>query len=107
MVQGSHSTRPAPERCRSCGALVYFCVTQATGSVMPVDVDPVPDGNLVLRLAMRHQTVGKPGKSAAVAPGVAIVESFDETRHEGRNRYVSHFASCKQAKDWRGKGKAR
>jgi hypothetical protein len=80
-------TAPDPRPCRSCKALVYWAITRATGRAMPVDVDPHGNGNLVLSVS---QTTGQ-----------LTADSYDEAKHAGRNRFRSHFASCRQAEQWR------
>jgi len=66
--------------CRSCGAPVYWAVTN-TGRRMPVDSRPHPDGNLLL------------------------VEEKGELRVYVRAndgpRYRPHFATCPHSKEWR------
>lgn len=73
-------------RCRSCRAEVVWCVT-AGGKAMPVDVEPVEDGNVVLE---------DDGDLVAtvVPPGQGLLG--DE-----RPRYVSHFATCPNADEHR------
>lgn len=65
-------------RCRSCPATVRWVLTAATGARMPLDPDPVEDGNVVLDWV-----------NGSV---VARVLRKGET-HDGP-RYVSHFATC-------------
>ncbi len=67
-------------KCRSCGALIVWVVTQ-NGKRMPVDAQPSEKGNL------------------RIDNGVAYVEPA----YEGP-KYLSHFATCKQAAQHR-KGK--
>lgn len=66
--------------CSTCAARIIWCRT-ITGKRMPVDVDPVPDGNLLLtdELLPTAQSVGR----VAAKPGQLL--------------YKSHFASCRQA----------
>ena len=63
--------------CTTCGADVLFAVT-TNGKRMPIDADPVPDGNLIVN----------DGR-------VRVATEADLGRHGPRFR--SHFASCKQA----------
>lgn len=69
-------------RCRSCDAPIRWARTEA-GKSMPLDPNPVPDGNVVLldddRVHVLHAD-----------------ESAD-----GAPTYVSHFATCPKAKDHR------
>lgn len=66
------------EKCRSCGAAVRWVLT-STGKRMPLDLDPQENGNITLDES-GMASVGKTGEGP---------------------RYVSHFASCPQAKNWR------
>ncbi len=68
--------------CRSCDAPVLWVVTLA-GKRMPLDAKPRPDGNVILFGDGRCRYLGK-----------------DEGPVE-QPRYVSHFATCGQAKEWR------
>jgi hypothetical protein len=75
--------------CRSCHARVIWLTIRPGGRRMPIDVDPVPDGNIIADLA---QAVG------VVVPAGALT-FLDDTPDEAR--YRSHFASCPQAAEWR------
>lgn len=79
--------------CKSCGAEILWADTE-NGKRMPVDVEPVAGGTIVLR----HTEVG-------LAP-VAMVTSAEErellaqqaaSRGEELRLFVSHFATCEHA----------
>ena len=70
--------------CRSCGAPIVWCVTTA-GKRMPVDSDPVENGNLVI----------VPQEGPWREPLVRVLAK-DEVVTE--DRFVSHFVSCPNAK---------
>jgi len=74
-------------RCRSCGEPILWVEMAATGRKMPLDVLPVPAGNVVLGPDGRARVLGK-GEDAGETP-----------------RYVSHYATCPQAVTWRGRGR--
>lgn len=82
-----------PSLCRSCGAAVRWVKSAKTGRVMPLDPEPRDDGNIVLldrwQLNLR----------------LARVLEHDEVTQERlfgiEPRYVSHFATCPQADEWR------
>ena len=76
------------KHCRSCGAAVIWCVTH-NGKRMPVDAEPVEGGNLVLRQEGEKVIAEYPGKGHP-----SLFEDDQPT-------YVSHFATCKYADDWR------
>lgn len=86
-------TRSAAKQgeCRSCGAPVIWAVTHK-GKRMPVDADPVENGNIKLRYVGEIIIAAYPGKEH---PGLFDDPSFAE------KCYVSHFATCEQAKNWR------
>jgi hypothetical protein len=68
-------------RCRSCRAEIFWAAT-SHGKRMPVDAQPVEDGNLV------------------IAPGdlpTAYVVDPGQPDLTGEPRYTSHFASCPHA----------
>lgn len=75
--------------CRSCGAPVIWTVTHK-GKRMPVDADPVENGNIKLRRDGDRVVAEYPGKEH---PG--LFDDADEAR------YLSHFATCPNAGDWR------
>lgn len=84
--------------CRSCGAPVIWATTRA-GKAMPVDAAPRSDGNIELVL---NDVEGSPPIACYLKEGYR--ELPDGTRYHVAERYVSHFVSCAQAKDWRRKG---
>jgi hypothetical protein len=75
--------------CRSCGAAVVWLVNVQTGRPAPIDEQPDPVGNLV--------RVGE-GEYEHAGPANLL---------DDRPRYVSHFATCPAADEWRGKRRAR
>lgn len=72
------------EACRSCGAPIFF-VTTTKGHKMPIDRASVPDGNVWVDPDTKIAHVGNP-------PAGAL-------------RFVSHFATCPNAKRHRRGGK--
>lgn len=80
---------PEPARCRTCRAPIMWAVSAKTGSRMPLDRDPVDNGNVVLD----GNRASYLSKADAAAPNLL-----------GEARYVSHFATCPQAQAHR-KGK--
>lgn len=68
-------------RCRSCDARIRWAKT-ATGKNMPIDLDPHPDGNLV------------------IVDGIATVYANPlgaAQAHPDAPRYVSHWQTCPTA----------
>lgn len=74
------------DRCRSCLEPIRWERT-AAGRAIPLDPDPVPEGNIIIS-----------DGHAIVFASAARVPTGDDVP-----RYVSHFVSCKDAADWRGK----
>lgn len=74
--------------CGSCGAPVRWCVSEH-GKPMPVDHDPVSDGNLRL-------LPGSPQPVALVRPQRELLDPGDDGV-----RYVSHFATCPNSAEHR------
>lgn len=73
--------------CRGCDAEIVWATTEL-GKPIPVDVEPVADGNLALRLL--------PGLDAPVAH----VLGPDEQQGDDA-RFQAHFASCPKADTFR------
>lgn len=72
--------------CRSCGAPLLWIRTSATDSLMPLDAEPVRDGNIILVDGKAHVMRG----------------DLFEDMLEGP-RYVSHHATCPQSAQHRRK----
>jgi hypothetical protein len=69
-------------QCRSCKAELLWCKT-LTGKNIPVDLVPVPGGNIEIQVVKGKQVV-------------VVHESNPDI-----TRYVSHFATCPNAKEHR------
>lgn len=88
-----------PSTCRSCSATVYWVIWPDSGKRMPVDAQPVPDGNIILthRVAVNQLWAAQAAK-------------LDPELLKTRKRYVSHFSTCPDSKAHRkprdGKGSA-
>lgn len=80
-------------RCRSCSAPIVWATTRA-GKPMPVDAVPVEDGNVELA----PPPAGKRAPVATVLTGPSLL---------GGPLRKSHFATCKQAEEWRQGGERR
>ncbi len=65
-------------QCSSCGASIMFVKTEL-GKMVPLCVDPVPNGNIYLD------------------NGVAKYVSKKNPPPKDKTRYVSHFSNCPQA----------
>ncbi len=68
-------------KCRSCGQAVLWVEILGSGKKNPLDPLPTADGNVVL-----------------VGDGKAEALRKDSHRAEGELRYISHFATCPNAK---------
>lgn len=73
----------AIEHCRSCNAPIVWAKTEK-GKPMPVDAEPVADGNIELQAG-----IAKVVKAGEVLPGTLL--------------YKSHFATCVHAASHRKK----
>ena len=71
--------------CRKCHAGIIWATT-TKGASIPIDEEPVQDGNLVL--------VPQQGRTV-------LARTPDELLDRGRHRYVSHFATCPNAAEFR------
>lgn len=72
-----------PSECRSCRALVLWVEWPASGKRMPIDVTPHTIGTVVVTWRSRENKL--------------IAEQYDPALHANRNRFMSHFATCKHA----------
>jgi len=71
--------------CRSCDAEIRWAKT-AAGKVIPIDAEPVPNGNIQLGYVGGYM--------------VAIVVNADDAlaaQAAGEELYLSHFATCPNA----------
>jgi hypothetical protein len=89
-------------RCRSCSAPIFWALTRKpngdVGTRMPVDRDPVADGNIEIvdrtRLPEENDWT----------PVIRVLKKGDgDTLFEPPDRYVSHFATCPNAPQHRRK----
>lgn len=81
----------AVSTCRSCGASIWWAVTH-NGERMPVDVEPVDHGNVMIAAGPWRPMNGT---LVIVDQGPGL---FDEP---GQGRYLPHFATCPDADSWR------
>lgn len=81
--------------CASCAAPIVWAVTGAKGNRMPLDPDPVDDGNIWI--------IDHPAHLAPVI-GVALHHADIPADIE---TYVSHFVTCPDRDSWRRKKKKR
>jgi hypothetical protein len=84
------------QACRSCGAAIIWVKTE-TGKAIPLDAEPTEGGNIII---------------SVLGDGVEVahVETVIETKARlacpipaGRTAFLSHFATCPEAKKWRRK----
>ena len=80
-------------RCRSCGAEVVWLRHAETDKLAPINVTPDPAGNVVV-VAENHYVTIRPGSN----------DNLDEASRAALR--TSHFATCPQARQWRGRDEA-
>lgn len=81
---------PETRPCRRCGNPIWFLKTPS-GATMPLDADPVEDGNVIVKDGM----------------AVVLKQDLFSQPPEGP-RYLSHFATCPAPREFRKKkGKKR
>jgi hypothetical protein len=78
--------------CASCGAPILWART-GSGKLIPLDADPVDNGNV--ELGAFHSVQGVPDFRDAKVWGSA------HRWPDGTRRYRSHFVNCPQAERWR------
>jgi hypothetical protein len=77
--------------CKSCSAPVIWATT-TRGKAMPVDPDPVVEGNLVLEARF--------GDAPPLARVLGVAKQFGR-----KDLRVAHFVTCPQAGQWRRRGR--
>lgn len=74
-----------------CGRDIIWAINEATGKSMPLDPNPIANGNV-------EATGLTDGTSGNL---VVKVLKKDEAGRPGADRYRSHFATCPKAADFR------
>lgn len=98
VVPDEHTPLEPTGTCRSCNAEVHWICFQGTGKKNPLDLDPRPDGNVIL--TDRIAVDGTPGARVLTKKELEQPDMFSpDLAHTPR--YVSHFATCPNAKDHR------
>lgn len=84
-------------KCRSCGAPILWARMEGSGKAIPLDESPAKDGNL-----WASQKPGPKGieLTARAAPKPGSEKSPVDAE---RRRWRSHFASCPNASQHRGR----
>jgi len=88
-------------RCRSCNAELIWATTEK-GKPIPLDAEPVADGNIRLEeRSVSPEGVGEVSVQEIVLTAVYTHPGEGSLFHTTSPLYVSHFATCKDAKKWR------
>lgn len=74
------------DQCKWCKAAIFWASTEKTGRAMPIDLEPVANGNLVVSLSTTSHFVAR------------YLKKNEATTDR---RYVSHFATCPAAAKFR------
>lgn len=74
-------------RCKSCRAEIIWTKDVNTGRNVPVDADPVPNGNILVDGYESY-----------------VIARSELDQHESEPRHLNHFATCPNADRWRNKG---
>lgn len=77
-------------QCESCGARILWART-GSDKLMPVDAEPVPDGNVEI------------DESPTDVPDFRRAKVWGTAHRwpDGMPRYRAHFVTCPQASSWR------
>jgi hypothetical protein len=78
-----------PAKCRSCPAPVMWATHVETRRANPLDAQPSPDGNCEVRRGVHSTTLYYRMLSG---------EELERARAEGKRLYLSHFATCPNAR---------
>lgn len=73
------------EKCKSCGAPIFYAALAPKGAITPIDWFPVINGNIACRMVKGE-------------PHARVIKKDED--YQG-NRRTSHFATCPDAKAWR------
>lgn len=76
--------------CKSCGAPILWATALKSGKAIPLDAVPVDSSTLRGRLAVDDESVGNIVRAAT-----------EEDVRLGKMLYVSHYATCPHALEWR------
>jgi hypothetical protein len=98
-----NASREKLDRCHSCGAPIFWAHTQE-GKRIPMNPDPDPKGNITIHndvVILHNREIRPPVALYVGRPFKGVL--FDE--YVGR-RYKTHFATCKQGREWRGKSRS-
>lgn len=91
--------------CKSCNRPITWVVVAKSGKKMPIDRDPVADGNIVLTGEKDTETgadLVAYEKAAVPEPGDRVAfPMIGEPSRTTRPRYVSHFSTCPDADEHR------
>lgn len=101
--------KPRPTRCRTCRAPIFWAIAEATGRLMPIDAGPVgaEHGNVILTGRIRKATNTLETFPEAATLGGAGQLALGGPEPADGEFYVSHYATCPQAGQWRDRTKAR
>jgi hypothetical protein len=77
--------------CQSCGATIFWAVS-VNNSRMPINAEPVEDGNVLVSMSRSDPENKK-----------CIVLAHDATKPQGRRLFTSHFSTCPNARKHRKK----
>ena len=93
------------KRCLSCGAPIIWAVNDSSGLRMPVDPEPVDDGNILLSVVASGQSRAVGIGKVRCGPGtiIAHVVRKGEEVEPSRPRRVAHFVSCPEGPLWKNK----
>ncbi len=80
--------------CRSCHAPIVWAMTDA-GKRMPLDPMPTTTGTVALLQGSERR--------ARVLPAAEL----EAARAEGKTLFTPHWATCPQAREWKGKARPR
>lgn len=87
--------------CKSCRRPITWVVVAKSGKKMPIDRDPVADGNIVLTgekdTATGADLVAYEKQPLPAAGDRVAFPMIGEPSTTSRPRYTSHFATCPDA----------
>lgn len=71
------------EKCRSCGAPIYWLANETTQKMAPIDTNPTPWGSVVVLQEGTYR----------------VLRAGERETYEGP-RYTNHFQTCEHSKQW-------
>ena len=85
-------------RCSQCAAPILWTMTEGNGRLMPVDLEPVENGNVVATGRQRPSPQGRMVPEMRVLSDLELTLDLEIEETVKCAKYVCHFATCSHGK---------